>query len=96
MAENGCSMIRGAVEAYLALDADKARATAAMDDAVDADHKALMGELLEYLRANPDKAKQGTKIIQTSGFLERLGDHVTNICEAVVYCVEGRHVELNE
>lgn len=96
MAETGCAMIRGAVEAYLELDAAKARSVAAMDDAVDADHKALMAELLVYLRDNPDKARQGTKIIQTSGFLERLGDHVTNICEAVLYCIEGRHVELNE
>jgi phosphate transport system protein len=96
MAETGCAMIRGAVEAYLELDAGKARATAAMDDSVDAEHKALMTERLTYLHDNPDKARQGTKIIQTSGFMERLGDHVTNICEAVVYAAEGRHVELNE
>jgi phosphate transport system protein len=55
-----------------------------------------MTELLDYLRTNPEKARQGTKIIQTSGFLERLADHVTNICEAVLYCIEGRHVELND
>jgi phosphate transport system protein len=96
MAENGCAMIRSAVEAYYENDAGKAKTTAALDDDVDADHKAVVAELLEYLRENPEKARQGTKIIQTSGFLERLGDHVTNICEAIVYSIEGRHVELNE
>jgi len=95
-AEQGAKMIRAAVDAFLTLDAQKARDTAAMDDLIDKNHKALVSELLDYLREHPGKAQQGTKIIQTSGFLERLGDHTTNICEAVIYCVEGRHVELNE
>ena len=96
MAETGCSMIRSGVDSFVNLDAAKARETAAMDDVIDKNHKALVADLLDYLREHPGKAQQGTKIIQTSGFLERLGDHVTNICETVVYCVEGRHVELNE
>lgn len=96
MAEIGCAMVRSCVDAFLNLDAAKARETAARDDEIDKNHKALVADLLDYLREHPDKALQGTKIIQTSGFLERLGDHVTNICETVVYCVEGQHVELNE
>ncbi len=96
MAETGCVMVRAAVDAFLTLNPDKARATAAMDDEIDRLHKTLVSDLLEYLREHPEKAQQGTKIIQTSGFLERLGDHVTNICETVVYAVSGRHEELNE
>ena len=96
MAEKGCTMIREAIAAFLELDQAKAREVAALDDEVDRLHKTLVGELLDYLREHPGKAQYGTKIIQTSGFLERLADHVTNICENVVYAVEGRHVELNE
>lgn len=96
MAEKGEEMIRLAVEAFLSLDSSKARVAAALDDAIDKHHKTLVSELLEYLREHPEKAQQGTKIIQTSGFLERLGDHVTNICEAVVYAAEGKYEELNE
>lgn len=96
MAETGCVMVRAAIDAFLTLNQDKARATAAMDDEIDRLHKALVADLLEYLRERPEKAQQGTKIIQTSGFLERLGDHVTNICETVVYAVSGKHEELNE
>ncbi len=96
MAGRGCGMIRAAVDAYLELDAAKARAAAAMDDEIDRLHKTLVADLLHYLRDNPDKAQQGTKLIQTSGFLERLGDHVTNICENVVFAVDGVHEELNE
>jgi len=96
MAETGCSMVRDALSAFLNKDAALARSTAGRDDEIDADHKAFVNEVLEFLAKNPDRAAQATKLIATSSFLERLGDHVTNLCEAVVFMVEGRHVELNE
>ncbi|HCM26384.1 MAG: phosphate transport system regulatory protein PhoU [Treponema sp. GWB1_62_6] len=92
----GGEMIRGAVSAYLDRDAEAARRVAALDDGIDQEHKLLVEEVLGLMRGNPDLVKRATKLIQTSSFLERLGDHMTNICEAVVYMVEGRHVELNE
>ncbi len=96
MAATGCSMIRDAVSAYLNQDEALARATASRDDEIDADHKAFVGEVLALIGENPKRAKQATKLIATSGYLERLGDHVTNICEAVVFMTSGEHAELNQ
>jgi phosphate transport system protein len=96
MADTGCSMVRDAVTAFLNKDLALAEATARKDDEIDANHKAFVNEVLEYLTKNPEKLQQGTKLISTSNYLERLGDHVTNLCEAVVFMVDGRHVELNE
>jgi len=96
MATQGADMVQGAVSAFMALDAEKARSVAALDDAVDRDHKALVQDILNYVQNNPDKAPQGTKITRLRVFLERLADHVTNICEMIVYCVEGRKIELNQ
>ena len=96
MAEIEYGMIRGAVDAYLNHDADKARRIAAMDDEVDVAHKSVVKEALELMREKPDTVERANKIIATSGFLERLGDHMTNVCEAVVFMVEGSHVELND
>lgn len=96
MAETGCIMVRDALSAFLNKDVALAENTAKRDDEIDADHKAFVREVLEFLMRNPDRAAQATKLIATSSFLERLGDHVTNLCEAVVFMVEGRHVELNE
>jgi phosphate transport system protein len=96
MAEIGCAMVRGAVDAYLNQDADAARRVAAEDEAVDAEHKAVIDEILELMRDKPDQIERASRILRTSGFLERLGDHMTNICEAVVFMVEGSHVELND
>ncbi|MBL8967743.1 MAG: phosphate signaling complex protein PhoU [Spirochaetaceae bacterium] len=96
MAETGCEMLRGAVAAYLNRDVEEARRVAALDDAIDREHKALVEEVLELMRERPDQVKRAARLLTTSGFLERLGDHMTNVCEAVVYMVEGVHVELNE
>ena len=96
MAEVGCEMIRGAVDAYLNQNAEAARKVASADDLIDAEHKQLVREVLELMREKPDQVERASRLLTTSGFLERLGDHMTNICEAVVFLVEGSHVELND
>lgn len=96
MADICVAMVHDAVIAYLDQDEALARKTAARDDEVDAEHKAFIQEVLAYLTENPGKAQQATKLIATSSYLERLGDHVTNLCEAVVFMVTGAHTELNE
>jgi len=96
MAETGAEMIQKAVEAYLNHDASAARQAALLDDGIDHEHKALLQDVLEVIKAHPEQADLASKLIKTSGYLERLGDHMTNLCEAVVFMEEGRHVELNE
>lgn len=96
MATVGCEMVRGAVGAYLNRDVEEARRVAALDDGIDGEHKALVQEVLELMKERPDQVQRAARLLTTSGFLERLGDHMTNVCEAVVYMVEGSHVELND
>ncbi len=96
MAEVGCGMIRGSVDAYLNRDAEAARRVASADDEIDAEHKLLVREVIELMRDRPEQVERASRLLTTSGFLERLGDHMTNVCEAIVFMVEGLHVELND
>ena len=96
MVVTGQKMIHAAISAYLAQDAEEARKTAAMDDIIDAEHKILTEEVLGLMKEHPELVKKAVRLLNTSGHLERLGDHITNICEAIIYMVEGRHEELNE
>jgi phosphate transport system protein len=96
MAQTGKTMIRAAISAYLSHDAQAAREVAAMDNKIDEEHKALAEDILKLMKKNPNLVKSALQILQTSNQLERLGDHITNICEAVIYMVEGKHEELNE
>lgn len=66
-----------------------------MDDQIDHLHKTVIKEMVLLLGTRPDDAEKVTKFIQVSGYLERLGDHMTNACESILYMVEGVHAELN-
>jgi phosphate transport system protein len=96
MAETGQKMLHAAISAFMAQDADAVREAAAMDHLIDAEQKALTEDILKVMKKNPDMVKGALQILLTSNQLERLGDHITNICEAVIYMIEGKHEELNE
>ena len=96
MGETGREMIRAAMAAYMSQDAGAARIAAALDDRIDEEHKALTEEVLALMKEHPGLIKKAVRLLTTSAFLERLGDHITNICEGIVYMIECRHEELNE
>ncbi|MDR1626095.1 MAG: phosphate signaling complex protein PhoU [Spirochaetia bacterium] len=96
MAETGQRMIHASVSAYLNQDVGAAREAAALDDIIDAGHKALTEEVLSLMKEHPELIKKAVRLLATSGNLERLGDHITNICEGIIYMIEGKHEELNE
>lgn len=96
MAETGRLMLNSAITAYLNQDPAAAREAAAMDIFIDAEHKALIEEVLSLMIEHPELIKKAIRLINTSSRLERLGDHITNICEGVIYMVESKHEELNE
>ena len=56
MAETGCEMIRGAVDAYLNQDAQAARNVAARDDEVDDERRKTVQEILELMREGPTRS----------------------------------------
>lgn len=95
MADTGARMIRGTAEAFTRRSSELARQAASMDDSIDAEHKALTTEVLAMMRERPEEAEKAAKLLKTSGYLERLGDHMTNACEDIVFMVEGTRVELN-
>ncbi|MDR3191655.1 MAG: phosphate signaling complex protein PhoU [Treponema sp.] len=96
MVKTGQEMIEASISAYLKQDAEAARKTAAMDDIIDEEHKKLSKEMLKLMKKHPELLKKALRFLLTSGNLERLGDHITNICEAIIYMSESRHEELNE
>ena len=95
MAETGQEMVMAAFSAYLAQDSEAARKVAALDEKIDDEHKALTEELLSLMKKKPELVKAAARLLRLSGYMERLGDHITNICEGVIYMTEGSHEELN-
>jgi len=96
MAEVGIKMIRDVLTAFLDNDAERAREVASRDRLVDELHNQVMREVFTYMMENAKNIPQSISLLFISRFLERVGDHVTNICEWVVYSATGERVELNE
>ena len=96
MAETGLQMLKAAFSAYLTQDPEAAREAAILDDKIDAEHKALVDEALTLMKEKPKLVKAASRLLRLSGYMERLGDHITNICESIIYMVKGRHEKLND
>ena len=95
MADVGIEMLTGSLEAFKDRDPDRARAICDRDDEVDALYEQVYRELLTFMINDPRSIQRATYLIWVAHNLERIADRATNICERVVYLVEGRIEELN-
>jgi len=96
MVETAQEMLKLAFSAYLAQDSDAARRAAALDEKIDAEHKVLTDEMLAFIKEQPQLVKAAVRLLRLSGNMERLGDHITNLCEGIIYMIEGSHEGLNK
>lgn len=89
-------MIRVSLDAYVRLDTNLAEEICKKDDEIDAIYKQVFRELLVIMMEDPKTINQATQFLFVCKFLERIGDHVTNICEWIVYLVTGEYKDLND
>ncbi|GAB6280124.1 MAG: phosphate signaling complex protein PhoU [Thermovirga sp.] len=89
MGERIREMIDSALKAFMKRDAALARQVCAMDDEVDDLDRQIFRELLMLMMQNPRNIEQATHLVLISRNLERAGDHVTNLCEHIVYMTTG-------
>lgn len=83
-------MVRDAIDAFVNEDADLAIRVIERDDEMDDLNEAVMLELMYIMTRDSKTISRAMKISYTSKYLERIGDHATNIAEMVVYMVKGR------
>lgn len=95
MAILGIGMVHDSLTAFVEHNPDKAREVAARDDRIDVIHKELYARLVRMMTDRPEWIAHGVDLMFLNRYLERLGDHVTNMCEWVVFSKTGVHTELN-
>ncbi|HAX51432.1 phosphate signaling complex protein PhoU [Muricomes intestini] len=92
MADAVSKMVRDSVHAYVTKDLELAKHVMEADDYVDNLFDTIRDELVEYIRA--EKGEHGNRIfdqIMVTKYLERIGDHATNIAEWVEFSITGVH-----
>jgi phosphate transport system protein len=95
MADLGMNMLHRALGAFLARDADVARAITPEDDKIDDLYNKIYRKLLKQMMADPSTVDNATRMMWAAHNLERMGDRVTNICERIVFVVTGEIKELD-
>ncbi len=81
--------------AFVEGDEQLARSVVAADAEVDAARDAAYERLLKALQENPSQAPAAIDLIFVTRNLERIGDHVANIAEDVVFLVKGVDIRHN-
>ena len=85
MAREVIRMVSDAVEAFVHLDLEQARAVIAYDDVVDRWFNQIKSDLVEQIAADKSTGEELLDIFMVAKYLERIGDHATNLAEWVEY-----------
>ncbi len=93
MAKETMVMLVESIEAFVNKDMEKAEAVIAHDDIVDDLFSKVKNELISMIHENVDAGEQAADLLMVAKYLERIGDHATNISEWVIFSITGSHPE---
>lgn len=92
MSEIAQSMLREALDAFVAGDTHKAEHVLARDDEVDRLYGQVLKKVFAWMRDHPTEIPTGQAVASVAKYLERVADHATNLAEYVVFMVCGDDV----
>ena len=98
MAERVREMVRNAATSFVDRDGELAKAVCRADDAVDdlfdVVRKKLTGVVHREIDGE-DNGEQALDLLMVAKYLEKIGDHASNIAEWVIFMITGEHKKLN-
>ncbi len=92
MASEVSKMVRDSVRAYVNRDLELAKSVMNADDGIDQYFEEVRDEMIDFIKE--EKGENGKRIfdlIMVTKYLERIGDHATNIAEWVEFSITGVH-----
>ena len=85
-------MLYGALDAFARMDSDAALSIAQRVPEIDRENDAIMRQLITYMMEDPRSISRVLDVVLAARSLERVGEHAANICENVIYVVEGKNI----
>ena len=95
MARAVIRMVTDSVDSFVKKDLNLARSVCAADDKVDDLFDQVKRELIALIAADAANGEQGLELLMVAKYLERIGDHATNVAEWVEYSITGVHPSNN-
>ncbi|GMQ56444.1 phosphate signaling complex protein PhoU [Vallitalea sediminicola] len=92
MAEEVKKMIKDTIDSCINKDLELAKNVCSRDDIIDNYFDKIVNELMFLMIDNSSVVKQCTDFLFIVKYLERMGDHATNIAEWIIFTVTGEHI----
>jgi phosphate transport system protein len=89
MARAAVKMLSDSVDSFVGDDLEKARGVIAYDDVVDDLFDEIKKELISLIAKDGENGGACLDLLMIAKYLERIGDHATNIAEWVEYSITG-------
>jgi len=89
------TMVRRALESFVAARAEVAQAVLEMDSIVDRMKDEAFVNLVAQMKQDPEHVRAYLDVLLIARSLERIADHATNIAEDVIFWVSGADVRHN-
>ena len=85
-------ILRSSLDAFARMDVASAYETAASDKHINEQYELIMLNIIKSMNDNRASVELCLRIMWISRALERVGDHAKNICEYVIFTVEGKDI----
>lgn len=95
MAEETMKMVKDSVDAYIQRSTQKAISVIHHDDIVDDYFVSIKEGIIQRINENIENGEHATDILMIAKYLERIGDHATNIAEWVLFYITGEHPDIS-
>jgi phosphate transport system protein len=81
--------LQAALDSFVSKDADRAHAVITADAEIDKLNASLFAELIAHVATDPATVTRVLPLTSVCRYLERVGDHVKNLAEEVIYMVKA-------
>ncbi|MFC1566684.1 phosphate signaling complex protein PhoU [bacterium] len=89
------NMFKDTMKAFIDKDARTAKGVNETDQKINDFRRESIKESIRVLGKNPDIIESGLFFLRITSNMERIGDLITNICEDIVFMVEGKVIKHN-
>lgn len=92
LADQATLIVHEALEALVHRDVERAIELLGRDEVIDAQYSRIFERLLAHMAQDSTAIYRATRIQSIAKYLERIGDHATNVAETVVFLVKGKDI----
>jgi phosphate transport system protein len=89
MAGKVITMLKLSLDAFSKIDVGAAKSIIALDDEIDEYNRKIFTELVDFMIKDSKVVGQVSHLMSVVHSLERIADHVTNICERIIFVSTG-------